>query len=197
MFSITQAVSKPSSLSTAAPLLRFSKHATIALAYSPPKRSVHVSSTLRRQLGSSASNATKSVVYIRHPHAVCRHFSTRTNPPPPQTQEERTGQQNKTSNVVSQLQQSVPPGESPTESAGVQKVAPAKSASNTSAEKTAVDLGGDTVNKTIAEQRKTDWRIVKNLAGNLWPAGWGPEARSTKVRIVVALGLLAGGKVNF
>jgi hypothetical protein len=62
--------------------------------------------------------------------------------------------------------------------------------------KTAVDLGGDTTHKTNAEQRKADWRIVKNLAGNLWPRGWAPEARSTKIRVLGALGLLAGGKVS-
>ncbi|PVF95822.1 putative ATP-binding cassette transporter protein, mitochondrial [Serendipita vermifera] len=190
MFSITQAVSKPSSLS-ATPLVRLSKHATIALSHTPSKKVVYLSS-LQRQFASSAPNATKAVVCIRHPQTVCRHFSTRTDPPPPPTQEEK---QNKTSNVVSQLQQSVPPSESSTESPGVQKASPAKSASPPSTEKTAVDLGGDTVNKTVAEQRKNDWRIVKNLAGNLWPAGWGSEARSTKIRIMIALGLLASGKL--
>ena len=63
-------------------------------------------------------------------------------------------------------------------------------------EKTAVDLGGTTAHKTAAEQRSADWKIVKNLASNLWPDGWGPEARSTKGRIILALGLLAGGKVS-
>ncbi|KAG8753072.1 Iron-sulfur clusters transporter atm1, mitochondrial [Serendipita sp. 396] len=67
-------------------------------------------------------------------------------------------------------------------------------ASNAGA-KTAVDLGGDTVQKSNAEQRKADWKIVKNLAGNLWPAGWGPEARNTKGRVVLALALLASGKL--
>jgi hypothetical protein len=62
--------------------------------------------------------------------------------------------------------------------------------------KTAVDLGGETMHKTNAEQRRADWRIVRNLSGNLWPKGWGPEARSTKGRVVLALTLLAGGKVS-
>ena len=62
--------------------------------------------------------------------------------------------------------------------------------------KTAVDLGGETVHKTNAEQRRADWRIVRNLSGNLWPKGWGPEARSTKTRVVLALALLGGGKVS-
>jgi hypothetical protein len=62
--------------------------------------------------------------------------------------------------------------------------------------KTAVDLGGETVHKTNAEQRRADWRIVRNLSGNLWPKGWSPEARSTKTRVVLALALLAGGKVR-
>jgi hypothetical protein len=62
--------------------------------------------------------------------------------------------------------------------------------------KTAIDLGGETVHKTNAEQRRADWRIVRNLSGNLWPKGWGPEARSTKNRVALALALLAGGKVS-
>jgi ABC transporter ATM len=70
------------------------------------------------------------------------------------------------------------------------------SLSQPSTTKTAVDLGGDAAHKTNAEQRKADWRIVKNLAGNLWPRGWDPEARSTNIRVLGALGLLAGGKVS-
>ncbi|KIM28630.1 hypothetical protein M408DRAFT_329389 [Serendipita vermifera MAFF 305830] len=73
---------------------------------------------------------------------------------------------------------------------------PASASTTTSSpSKTAVDLGGDTVHKTNAEQRKADWRIVKNLAGNLWPKGWDAEARNIKVRVMLALGLLAGGKL--
>lgn len=62
--------------------------------------------------------------------------------------------------------------------------------------KTAVDLGGETVDKTNAEQRRADWRIIKNLAVNLWPKGWDEEARRTKTRVLVALALLIGGKVR-
>lgn len=72
---------------------------------------------------------------------------------------------------------------------------PSSKAPSTAGEKTAVDLGGATVHKSAAEQRSADWRIVRNLASNLWPAGWGPDARSTKGRIILALGLLAGGKI--
>ncbi|KAG8832559.1 Iron-sulfur clusters transporter atm1, mitochondrial [Serendipita sp. 399] len=72
---------------------------------------------------------------------------------------------------------------------------PAPVASAAGGAKTAIDLGGESAQKTNAEQRKADWKIVKNLAGNLWPAGWGPEARNTKGRVVLALTLLASGKL--
>ena len=54
------------------------------------------------------------------------------------------------------------------------------------------DLGGDTVHKTQAEQRKADWRIVKNLIRHLWPK----DDWSVKARLIVALSLLIGGKVS-
>lgn len=54
------------------------------------------------------------------------------------------------------------------------------------------DLGGDLVQKTQAEQRKADWRIVKNLVRHLWPR----DERSVKARLIVALSLLVGGKVS-
>lgn len=54
------------------------------------------------------------------------------------------------------------------------------------------DLGGETVHKTQAEQRKADWRIVKNLARHLWPR----DEWSVKARLIVALSLLVGGKVS-
>jgi ATP-binding cassette subfamily B (MDR/TAP) protein 7 len=54
------------------------------------------------------------------------------------------------------------------------------------------DLGGDTVHKTQAEQRKADWRIVKNLLRHLWPR----DDWSVKARLIVALSLLVGGKVS-
>jgi hypothetical protein len=54
------------------------------------------------------------------------------------------------------------------------------------------DLGGDTIHKTQAEQRKADWRIVKNLVRHLWPK----DDWSVKARLVVALSLLVGGKVS-
>lgn len=65
----------------------------------------------------------------------------------------------------------------------------------TSSAKTAVDVGGSSAQKTNAEQRRADWKIVRNLSVNIWPKGWGPEARSTKARVLLALGLLASGKV--
>lgn len=54
------------------------------------------------------------------------------------------------------------------------------------------DVGGDTVHKTQAEQRKADWRIVKNLIRHLWPK----DDWSVKARLIVALSLLVGGKVS-
>ena len=54
------------------------------------------------------------------------------------------------------------------------------------------DLGGDTVHKSQAEQRKADWRIVKNLIRHLWPR----DEWSVKARLIVALSLLVGGKVS-
>lgn len=84
----------------------------------------------------------------------------------------------------------VAPSESPKEASD------AKAKAEQVGAKTAVDLGGETVHKTNAEQRRADWRIVKKLSGNLWPKGWGIEARSTKSRVILALALLASGKVR-
>lgn len=46
--------------------------------------------------------------------------------------------------------------------------------------------------KTAKEQRKTDWTIVKRLIGHVWPKG----ETGAKTRVVLALGLLVGGKVS-
>jgi ATP-binding cassette subfamily B (MDR/TAP) protein 7 len=46
--------------------------------------------------------------------------------------------------------------------------------------------------KTIKEQRDADWSIIRKLIGHIWPKG----DRGTKVRVVLALGLLIGGKVS-
>jgi hypothetical protein len=44
----------------------------------------------------------------------------------------------------------------------------------------------------IAEQRKSDWRIVKKLMGHVWPRGdW-----KTKGTVLFGFGLLVGGKVR-
>lgn len=45
--------------------------------------------------------------------------------------------------------------------------------------------------KTAAQQRDTDWRIVKRLIGHIWPKG----ERGAKIRVVLALALLVGGKL--
>lgn len=44
---------------------------------------------------------------------------------------------------------------------------------------------------THKEQRETDWTIIKKLLGHIWPRG----DRGTKIRVLLALGLLIGGKV--
>lgn len=42
------------------------------------------------------------------------------------------------------------------------------------------------------EQTRRDWEIIKQLLPNIWPKNdWG-----TKIRVLVALGLLIGGKVR-
>jgi len=69
----------------------------------------------------------------------------------------------------------------------------ASSANSKSAVAGPQDLGGgDAVHKTQAEQRKADWRIVKNLVRHLWPR----DDWSVKARLIVALSLLVGGKVS-
>ncbi|PWN93819.1 putative ATP-binding cassette transporter protein, mitochondrial [Acaromyces ingoldii] len=46
-------------------------------------------------------------------------------------------------------------------------------------------------NTTVKEQRQADWTIVKKLIGHIWPAG----DTGTKTRVLLALGLLIGGKL--
>lgn len=46
-------------------------------------------------------------------------------------------------------------------------------------------------NKTDKQQRETDWRIIKKLLPHIWPKG----DRGTKTRVILALGLLIGGKL--
>jgi ATP-binding cassette subfamily B (MDR/TAP) protein 7 len=47
------------------------------------------------------------------------------------------------------------------------------------------------VDISVQEQRRKDWKIIKNLIVNIWPAGnWG-----VKGRVVLGLGLLLGAKV--
>jgi len=47
--------------------------------------------------------------------------------------------------------------------------------------------------KTVQEQRKADWAIMKEMAHYLWPKGKG--SLDTKIRVSVALALLVGGKL--
>ncbi|KAG8908488.1 Iron-sulfur clusters transporter atm1, mitochondrial [Tulasnella sp. 403] len=58
--------------------------------------------------------------------------------------------------------------------------------------KPAVDIGNTPIHVTQAEQRKADWKIVKQLSTNIWPKGqW-----DVKTRVLLALGLLIAGKVT-
>ncbi|PWN21680.1 P-loop containing nucleoside triphosphate hydrolase protein [Microstroma glucosiphilum] len=45
--------------------------------------------------------------------------------------------------------------------------------------------------KTVKQQRETDWKIVKRLIGHIWPK----DERGAKIRVVLALSLLIGGKL--
>ena len=54
-------------------------------------------------------------------------------------------------------------------------------------------LSADETHISISQQRKNDWRIVKQLSGNLWPK----DDWSTRARVVVGMGLLVAGKVSF
>ncbi|KAI1170889.1 transporter ATM1 precursor [Nemania sp. FL0916] len=47
--------------------------------------------------------------------------------------------------------------------------------------------------KTVQEQRKADWAIMKQMAHYLWPKG--PGSIDTKLRVSVAVALLVGAKV--
>ena len=52
------------------------------------------------------------------------------------------------------------------------------------------ELGG--INISVKEQRQKDWKIIKNLLVNIWPANdWG-----VKGRVVLGLGLLIGAKAS-
>lgn len=45
---------------------------------------------------------------------------------------------------------------------------------------------------TVREQRKKDWSIMRKMIEHMWPRDWGVRSR-----VVLGLGLLIGGKVNF
>ncbi|KAG8888925.1 Iron-sulfur clusters transporter atm1, mitochondrial [Tulasnella sp. 332] len=52
------------------------------------------------------------------------------------------------------------------------------------------DVGGTPVHISQAEQRRVDWRILKQLSTNIWPKG----QFDVKSRVVLAVGLLIAGK---
>lgn len=55
----------------------------------------------------------------------------------------------------------------------------------------AQDIGGTPVHISQAEQRKVDWRILKQLSSNIWPKGeW-----TVKSRVILSVSLLIAGKV--
>lgn len=45
---------------------------------------------------------------------------------------------------------------------------------------------------SLKEQREKDWNIIRKLLAHIWPKG----DRGTKVRVILALALLIGGKVS-
>lgn len=68
---------------------------------------------------------------------------------------------------------------------------PIKSDSRSSP-KASHDLSGDAVHPSVAEQRKTDWGIIKRLLKHIWPDNdW-----ATRSRVVLGFGLLVAGKVR-
>lgn len=68
---------------------------------------------------------------------------------------------------------------------------PAKSSTTEIAEVNA-KLAGEGVDLGEKEQSRRDWEIIKKLIPNIWPKDdWG-----TKTRVLVAVGLLVGGKVS-
>ncbi|KAG8874749.1 Iron-sulfur clusters transporter atm1, mitochondrial [Tulasnella sp. 331] len=54
------------------------------------------------------------------------------------------------------------------------------------------DVGGTPVHISQAEQRRVDWRILKQLSTNIWPKG----QFDVKSRVVLAVGLLIAGKIT-
>jgi ATP-binding cassette subfamily B (MDR/TAP) protein 7 len=45
---------------------------------------------------------------------------------------------------------------------------------------------------SLKEQREKDWNIIRKLLAHIWPRG----DRGTKIRVILALALLIGGKVS-
>ena len=44
----------------------------------------------------------------------------------------------------------------------------------------------------VQEQREKDWNIMRKMMEHMWPQDWGVRSR-----VVLGLGLLVGGKVNY
>lgn len=44
----------------------------------------------------------------------------------------------------------------------------------------------------VREQRKKDWSIMRKMMEHMWPRDWGVRSR-----VILGLGLLVGGKVNY
>ncbi|CAO1627657.1 unnamed protein product [Sympodiomycopsis kandeliae] len=84
------------------------------------------------------------------------------------------------------------PPQSATNAASAAKKAAPKAAPNTAANTGEDPLNlSSSSNKTAAQQRDIDWKIVKRLITHIWPKG----ETGAKTRVVLALALLVGGKL--
>ncbi|KAI0397557.1 P-loop containing nucleoside triphosphate hydrolase protein [Xylariaceae sp. FL0594] len=93
---------------------------------------------------------------------------------------------------MSQAERSRPAGQIPPNSSAFGSYARGKTEGDAKPVKGPKDpLAPD--DKTVKEQRKADWAIMKEMAHYLWPKGKG--SLDTKVRVSVALALLLGGKL--
>ena len=85
---------------------------------------------------------------------------------------------------------------SPSPTSALPTDSPASAATPSSPPNTAgpKSLDPDKPSATTAQtQTAADWRIIRQLATNIWPSG--PGSLSTKTRVIGALGLLVAGKV--
>lgn len=60
------------------------------------------------------------------------------------------------------------------------------------AERSPMKTESPIVQSELPKKKVTDWSIIKNLAGYIWPK----DNLSVKIRVILALSLLIGGKVR-